>query len=1075
LKSFPKPAKRALLVAGIAVVTAAAVATRGEIPKWLQNIESATPAENALFRRMAFPGGNALAHRPPQEARPLLDGLVQSQPNDAKLYSLRAMEEEQQLDFDSAEKDWKSYAQLAADRTSAELDVADFYHRRARPADEVTALLAVAQSPSSASDGLLPPPQEQAWLAFSRIFGVISDNALPAGTSDTVYRAWIARYPRESSLYARYLEFLLAQKEYDRATDLIGSYGKAFPDDAIFPVKALALLDYRKGNVQQGLAAYDGSFKPLWPQELIQGYFGLMGETHSLRKFLDTSQAAYHANPDDLNAMARIFYYYQQEGKPDAAEDVVADFRAHKETAGTRWTGNDLYTLARLLERIQAYPEAARYYYALYNAMDNADNRPRALAGLANILPASPDQPLRLGAGDLSMYRDIGTADPGPGFLNGILSLLFNSEDPAASLATEEQSGASYFHREEAAKLLTLLDQQYPAAPERADLHARLLQAYVDYSQNDAVISSGKKFLQDFPDSPQRTQVSLLMADAYARLGQTDNEFAIYDAVLRELAQKAQNVPLGATFSSEGIRQPRFGNDDRAEVQGDQDSNELQSPDRSSQAAAASQAFQINSGEVAQPAGPRSPEYDGVLERYLSRLASLNQVPQALEVLRREVDRNPNDPGLYERLAQFLQQNQLGAQEEEVYQRAIQQFPDRSWYDKLARLYLRQRRTGDFEQLTTQVVKIFAGSELEAYFSEVVARSGFIGPQFYLRLNIYANQRFPHNLVFVHNLLNAYQTRGTTDEAARENLLRQHWFEDDGLSNEYFEFLSRTHQLDGQMQALAADDPNIAADDWHEAAQANPVAVRFFSEAELWQSHFESGMPALGALAEAYPADFDLGRQASSVYHSLAYIDPKNTAAAVRVEQNLSKSNPADRDTLARIGDIYADRGLFTQAAPYWNHMADIEPGKPDSYVEAATVFWDYYKFDDALRLLNEGRAKLGNNSLFSYEEGAIYENERDYPHAIAEYVNGALAGDANSQSLNRLLDLARRPALKSAVDAETANVVDPRNPAIAPIRIRVKVLEAQDRKADIRAFLLDEIGRTASLELAEQIEALAQ
>ena len=80
---------------------------------------------------------------------------------------------------------------------------------------------------------------------------------------------------------------------------------------------------------------------------------------------------------------------------------------------------------------------------------------------------------------------------------------------------------------------------------------------------------------------------------------------------------------------------------------------------------------------------------------------------------------------------------------------------------------------------------------------------------------------------------------------------------------------------------------------------------------------------------------------------------------------------------------------MFAEAAPYWNQMAEIEPGKPDSYREAATVYWDYYKFEDALRLLNAGRAKLGNENLFCYEEGAIYENERDYPRAIAEYVKG--------------------------------------------------------------------------------------
>ncbi len=32
--------------------------------------------------------------------------------------------------------------------------------------------------------------------------------------------------------------------------------------------------------------------------------------------------------------------------------------------------------------------------------------------------------------------------------------------------------------------------------------------------------------------------------------------------------------------------------------------------------------------------------------------------------------------------------------------------------------------------------------------------------------------------------------------------------------------------------------------------------------------------------------------------------------------------------------------------------MVTTEPGKAESYLESATVFWDYYMFDDAERTL---------------------------------------------------------------------------------------------------------------------------
>ena len=80
---------------------------------------------------------------------------------------------------------------------------------------------------------------------------------------------------------------------------------------------------------------------------------------------------------------------------------------------------------------------------------------------------------------------------------------------------------------------------------------------------------------------------------------------------------------------------------------------------------------------------------------------------------------------------------------------------------------------------------------------------------------------------------------------------------------------------------------------------------------------------------------------------SLAPFEPKDRDAAVAIELNLQKLEPGNRDTLARIGDIYADADLYDKASPYWKQMLATEPGKPESYLESATIFWDYYMFDD--------------------------------------------------------------------------------------------------------------------------------
>ncbi len=213
----------------------------------------------------------------------------------------------------------------------------------------------------------------------------------------------------------------------------------------------------------------------------------------------------------------------------------------------------------------------------------------------------------------------------------------------------------------------------------------------------------------------------------------------------------------------------------------------------------------------------------------------MKQIPPALGVLRHEIDRNPDDPGLYERLAVFLDQNRLGSQQEEIYRRAMARFPDKSWYDKLARFYLRYKRDSEFEQLTRDAVAKFQGSELEQYFNHVVGGS----PVLYLRLNQYANQRFPHNPVFVRNLLSAYQAPATRDPAAWEALLRQHWFEEAALRNRFFEFLSARGKLESELSAIRQSAPDAAS--W----EKNPAAADFLAYANLWRSHFEESAPVL--------------------------------------------------------------------------------------------------------------------------------------------------------------------------------------------------------------------------------------
>ena len=173
----------ALPVAGLFI---AGMVARGDLVDWLQNLEANGRFEVAFFRTVALPGGPLTVRRLPAESRHILDDLVSKSPNDAELYLMRARADEAQLDFTTAEADWQKFAQVANDKVDAQLQLADFYHRRLRPLDEIKALAAAAQAPSPAADKLLPPNQQRAWQTFDRVFEVLDLEPMIAEKPDAV-------------------------------------------------------------------------------------------------------------------------------------------------------------------------------------------------------------------------------------------------------------------------------------------------------------------------------------------------------------------------------------------------------------------------------------------------------------------------------------------------------------------------------------------------------------------------------------------------------------------------------------------------------------------------------------------------------------------------------------------------------------------------------------------------------------------------------------------------------------------------------------------------------------------------
>ncbi|MBI4910363.1 MAG: hypothetical protein HY820_42490 [Acidobacteria bacterium] len=992
-----------------------AASMHADLPSWVRFLEANSRQENALFRAIDLPGGPIAVRRPAREATAELTKLIAATPTAADLFSLRAHEAETLLDFAAAEADWKKYAELSGDKFIGLTALADYYYRRAQVPEEMRTLSDAAALASPDSERFTPAARQRSWMTYERMLARSQRQLLPAASRREVYQKWNARYPREAGLYLRWMNAELAAKDFDQAARLLAEYPRRFPGDTMTVTTMTAELERARGNTDKAIAVYNTAFQPLWPRGLYNNFFSLLRDTRTSRKFLADARAAATASPLALDPVARQFHYHLHEGHSLAAQRVLVEFRRRKEATPNSWTATELRTMAQLWNNYgNNRNETARYYYALYSLKGASDaEQEEGLAGIATMLLAAPDQPLALGNGDLSFYQDIATADPYPGFLNGILSLVLNSSEPASRYAGQEQQAVPYFQRARASELIDLFERRFPRSNRRAALRYALLSAYAVHGEDDAVISGGRRFLTDFPTQAQRTNVSLLVADSYARKNQVPPELAMYDALLAELAKRAEGMPLGVGL-----------------LQG------------------------------AAKAGPRSADYARVLDRYISRLVSLQRTNDALTMMRREIDRNPTDPGLYERLAGFLAQNKIYQQQEAVYKLAISRFQDKSWSHKLARFYLGVKQQQQFAQHTNEVIKIFSGTELESYFREVVGKAQ-LDRVLYRQLNLFALARFPRNLTFVDNLLRVYTSDGTRDSVAYENLLRRYWFHSDALRARFFAHLSATGKLGAEFQSLQTAAANVAA---------NPVQALFVAEAQAWWSHFEQAGPLMASLAKATPGDMATGQRAASLARSLAAFDARSADDAVALETNLAQAAPRDSGPRTRIGEIGHDYPRANLRGSTWAQIPAVEPGVADHYVEAATIHWDYFEYGPALNLLNLGRQRLRNESLFAYEAGAIRENQRQMRDAIEEYVKGSLAQPGGSLAQSRLLVLANRASSRQMIDDATSRAAAGNNPPLNALTLRIALLESQNRKSDLEAWLLNLAASTQNFELLRRV-----
>jgi len=1056
------------------------------LPRFLQDLPAEDPLNRIYYTTVSFFGASIEIPRPSHESRSELQKLVSSGSTEANLHRLLAEQDEKLLDMTAAEANLQQFAELSSDKAAAYGVLAEFYEKHLRFPEAVATqlkLAEIADSERRIGDGSQADARLQLRLKYRALHRAVEiTESRRLANLDTLvqFRRLAEWYPEEPLAWRELLAALLQRKQLGEALALLERYRQKFPRDPEYALHTRARLLEAQGNVGAALEVFSQNYQPRWSDSLVNGYLALLRRAGRFEGFVQSLGQKLKQNPLDFASVTLLFRSTLNQGNLEAARNGLFHFRTEKEEQNQPFSEDELETLAHYFHALNHFNEAARYFSTLALQARDGGKREEALYQLHQVMMDALNRPTQIGGGSLDYYKSVATIDTNPGLLNGLLSLILNRTHPRLEVEGAEERAVSYFNRARAAELLEFFERSYPNSTRRPRMQYQALEALKAYGRWEMVTKRGALFLERYPNTLETPAVGLLMADAFANLKNEAEEFQVYRRLLDLLnAQPHRFVDRGQAGTSGG------GLESISTISVEGTASYIPSP--TEEGGLAPQSSAVHNRAEADEARLRSVNYSSVLERTITRLTAAKQYLDVVALFRRELERNPSEEALYARFAEYLNQHRFFQEEMETYQQALGRFNTSHWYDKLARWYLRQRRQADFAVLSKRFVDAFKGTELESYFAEVVSQ---VRPQaFYEELNLYANRRFPHNRVFARNLADVYAGSSRT-YPQWEAIAQKYFFEDEQIRERYYSYLSRVGRLQPMLAELGAlRDRNLAQ-------------TRFLADALAWQSQFEESAPHYQLLAAGYPTEAETINRVSDLLRSLGAHNLQQTVQSAKLRENLARWNPDDRETLTRIGETYADMEAYGLARQAWQRIPAINVSNRSLHLDAATLFWDYYLFDDSLRAIQEYRRLSGEPSAMGYEVGAIYEDLKAYPKVIEEYVQAAAlrtretttasssprqrvetpfeeeglpGAGGDERAYQRLRFLERQRQMGSAIDAEFRKRIQSDTPAHHFALAYSRHLDNLLRFDDLRKLLLEQVSTATDRDILSRVQPLIE
>jgi predicted Zn-dependent protease len=216
--------------------------------------------------------------------------------------------------------------------------------------------------------------------------------------------------------------------------------------------------------------------------------------------------------------------------------------------------------------------------------------------------------------------------------------------------------------------------------------------------------------------------------------------------------------------------------------------------------------------------------------------------------------------------------------------------------------------------------------------------------------------------------------------------MAEYYFESREIRDEFLSHLASHNELRAYLDQARERCKAQAKDSGALALDTLPYKL-FRADATAHLSNYEEAIDAYRELNRLYPNTPEFAERLISFTRSLGERNPKFLEEAADLSHQMAESFPASSEYRTRAGEIQAELGNYDRARGEWEQLIQTGRGAPDTYLETATVYWDYFQYEDALRVIEKLREQMHDPTLYAFQAGAIQEARHKTAEALAEYV----------------------------------------------------------------------------------------